>query len=209
LTGGYFLSPAARAPLFVRHLFPRFADSPGATFCRPLRGLHSLFVIFPPGSPTHRGLLSVARCAGSTLCSSSFPPVRRLTGGYFLSPAARAPLFVRHLSPGSPTHRGLLSVARCAGSTLCSSSFPPLLRLTVGYFLSPAARAPLFVRHLSPGSPTHRGLLSVARCAGSTLCSSSFPRFPDSPGATFCRPLRGLHSLFKESPNVLESGFPL
>src|SRR5262249_30384782 len=131
--------------------FPRFADSPGATFCRPLRGLHSLFVIFSPGSPTHRGLLSVARCAGSTLCSSSFPRF-----------------------PDSP------------GATFCR----PLRGLHS-----------LFVI-FSPGSPTHRGLLSVARCAGSTLCSSSFPRFPDSPGATFCRPLRGLHSLFVIFPPV-------
>src|SRR5262249_52922563 len=171
LTGGYFLSPAARAPLFVRHLFPRFADSPGATFCRPLRGLHSLFVIFPPGSPTHRGLLSVARCAASTLCSSSFPPVRRLTGGYFLSPAARAPLFVRHLFPGSPTHRGLLSVARCAGSTLCSSSFPRFADSPGATFCRPLRGLHSLFVIFSPGSPTHRGI-------------------------TFCRPLRGLHSLF-------------
>src|SRR5262249_14637167 len=163
----------------------------GIGFCRPLRGLRSLLVIFPP--------------------------VRGLTGGYILSPAARAPVFVGHLSPGSRTHRGLHSVARSAGSGLCWSSFPrfadspgatfcrplrglrsllvifpPVRGLTGGYILSPAPGASVFVGHLSPGSRTHRGLHSVARCAGSGLCWSSFPRFADSPGATFCRPLRGL-----------------
>src|SRR5262249_51476635 len=156
------------------------------TFCRPLRGLHSLFVIFSP----------VRRLTGATFCRplrglhSLFvilSPVRRLTGGYFLSPAARAPLFVRHLfprfsaspgdnflspaaraplfvrhlSPGSPTHRGITFCRPLRGLHSLFVIFPPVRRLTGGYFLSPAARAPLFVRHLSPGSPTHRGLLSV------------------------------------------------
>src|SRR5262249_383186 len=159
-------------------------------FCRPLRGLRSLLVILPP--------------------------VRGLTGGYILSPAARAPVFVGHPTPGSRTHRGLHSVARSAGSGLCWSSYPrfehspglafcrplrglrsllvilpPVRRLTGGYILSPAARAPVFVGHPTPGSRTHRGLHSVARCAGSCPLLCLYPRFEDSPGATFCRPLRG------------------
>src|SRR5262249_29067948 len=141
----------------------------GIGFCRPLRGLRSLLIIFPP--------------------------VRRLTGGYILSPAPRAPVFVDHLSPGSPPHRGLHSVARSAGSGLCWSSFPrfaaspgatfsrplrglrslliifpPFPGLTGGYILSHALRAPVLVGHLSPGSRTHRGIHSLARSAGSGLC---------------------------------------
>src|SRR5262249_383182 len=112
----------------------------------------------------------------------SSPPVRRLTGGCVLSPAARAPVFVGHPTPGSRTHRGLHSVARSAGSGLCWSSYPrfadspgatffrplrglrsllvilpPVRGLTGGYILSPAPRAPVFVGHLTPGSNTHRG----------------------------------------------------
>src|SRR5262249_46860814 len=101
--------------------------------------------------------------------------VRRLTGGYILSPAPR----------------------------LMSSlvSLPPVRRLTGGYILSPAPRAPVFVGHPTPGSPTHRGLHSVARCAGSGLCWSSYPRFVDSPGDSVLSPaarahvLSGLHSV--------------
>src|SRR5262249_58631562 len=85
------------------------------------------------------------------------------------APAARARVFVGYLSPV----RGL----------------------TGSYTLSPAGRARVFVGYLSPGSRTHRELHSVARWAGSCLCWSSFPRFADSPGATLCRPLRGLVSL--------------
>src|SRR5262249_46839463 len=129
------------------------------------------------------------------------------------SPAARARVFVGYLSPGSRTHRGLHSVARCAGSCLCWLSFPrfadspgatlcrtlrglvsllvifpPGRGLTGGYTLSPAARARVFVGYLSPGSRTHRGLHSVARCAGSCLCWSSFPRAADSPGDSVLSP---------------------
>src|SRR5262249_34773006 len=62
--------------------------------CRPLRGLASLLV--------------------------RLPPVRGLTGGYILSPAARARVSIGATTPGSRTHRGLHSVARCAGSSLVS-----------------------------------------------------------------------------------------
>src|SRR5262249_27874208 len=133
---GYILSPAPRA--------------------------HVLSCVFTPGSRTHRGLHSVARCAGSGLCWSSFPrfadspgatfcrplrglmsflvsspPVRGLTGGYILSPAARARVFL--------------------------VSSPPVRGLTGGYILSPAARAHVLSCVFTPGSRTHRGLHSVAR----------------------------------------------
>src|SRR5262249_51827915 len=98
----------------------------------------------------------------------------------------------RVVTPGSRTHRGLHSVARCAGSCPFSCSYPPVRGLTGGYVLSPAARARVLSRVVTPGSWTHRGLHSVARCAGSCPFSCSSPRFADSPGATFCRPLRGL-----------------
>src|SRR5262249_60038107 len=111
---------------------------------RPLRGLVSLLVIFPP--------------------------VRGLTGGYTLSPAARARVFVGYLSPGSRTHRELHSVARCAGSCPCWSSFPRAADSPGDSVLSPAARARVLVGHLSPGSRTHRGLHSVARCPAPGLC---------------------------------------
>src|SRR5262249_46062993 len=168
--------------------FPRFADSPGATLCRPLRGLVSLLVIFPPV----RGLTG-----GYTLSPAArarvFPPVRGLTGGYTLSPAGRARVFVGHLSPGSRPHRELHSVARCAGSCLCWSSFPRFADSPGDSVLSPAARARVFVGHLSPGSRTHRGLHSVARCAGSCL----------SPGS---RTHRGLHSVARCAGSCLSPG---
>src|SRR5262249_6819384 len=40
-------------------------------------------------------------------------------GDSVLSPASRAPVFLGHRTPGSRTHRGLHSVARCAGSRMC------------------------------------------------------------------------------------------
>src|SRR5262249_51262862 len=141
LTGGYILSPAARARVLSR--------------------------VVTPGSRTHRGLHSVARCAGSCPFSCSYPPVRGLTGGYILSPAARARVLSRVVTPGSRTHRGLHSVARCAGSCPFSCSYPPVRGLTGGYIPSPAARARVLSRVVTP-------------------------RFADSPGDTFCRPLRGL-----------------
>src|SRR5262249_22501779 len=141
LTGGYILSPAARALV--------------------------VSCVFTPGSRTHRGLHSVARCAGSRSFLCSLPPVRGLTGGYILSPAARALVVSYVFTPGSRTHRGLHSVARCAGSRSFLCSLPPVRGLTGGYILSPAARA------------------LVVSCV-------LYRRFADSPGATFCRPLRGL-----------------
>src|SRR5262249_27217515 len=94
--------------------------------------------------------------------------------------------------PGSRTHRGLHSVARCAGSRSFLCSLPPVRGLTGGYILSPAARALVVSCVFTPGLRTHRGLHSVARCAGSRSVLCLYPRFADSPGATFCRPLRGL-----------------
>src|SRR5262249_39796513 len=133
--------------------FPRFADSPGATLCRPLRGLVSLLVIFPP--------------------------VRGLTGGYTLSPAGRARVFVGHLSPGSRTHRRLHSVARCAGSCL------------------------------SPGSRTHLGIafcrplrgLSVAT-AGLFLREAGRGR---QPWTLICNPLRGCDSGLRTQDSELRT----
>src|SRR5215813_10758903 len=122
----------------------------------------------------------------------SLPPVRGLTGGYILSPAARALVVSCVFTPGSRTHRGLHSVARCAGSRSFLCSLPPVRGLTGGYILSPAARALVVSYVFTPGSRTHRGLHSVARCAGSRSFLCLYPRFADSPGATFCRPLRGL-----------------
>src|SRR5262249_52069337 len=40
---------------------------------------------------------------------------------------------------------------------------------------------------------------SAGRCAGSELWCARHPRFADSPGATFCRPLRGLASCAEAS----------
>src|SRR5262249_27078939 len=255
LTGGYVLSPAARAPVFLGDRVPGSRTHRGIAFCRPLRGLRSFLGIVPP--------------------------VRGLTGGYILSPAARAPVFLGDRTPGSRTHRGLHSVARCAGSGLswapypgsrthgglrsvarCAGSglswgscprfadspgdsvpspafagsgfswwsyarfadspaptfcrplrglrsflgiVPPVRGLTGGYILSPAARAPVFLGDRTPGSRTHRGLHSVARCAGSGLSWGSCPRFADSPGATFCRPLRGLPSFLGSVPRFADS----
>src|SRR5262249_44417540 len=85
-----------------------------ATFCRPLRGLRSLVPV-TPGSRTHRGLHSVARCAGSDLWCPS-PPVRGLTGGYILSRAARARVSIGAItrfaaSPGATCCRPLRGLA--------------------------------------------------------------------------------------------------
>src|SRR5262249_31052988 len=133
LIGGYILSPAPRAhvlscvftpgsrthrglhsvarsagscPFLCLH--PRFVDSPGASVLSPAPRAHVLSCVFTPGSRTHRGLHSVARSAGSCpfLC---LPPVRGLTGGYILSPAARARVCSLKpvAPPGSPFHRRL------------------------------------------------------------------------------------------------------
>src|SRR5262249_18334899 len=170
LTGGYILSPAARARVSIgattpgsrthRGLhsvarcagsrlywcdYPRFADSPGATFCRPLCGLASLLV--------------------------RLPPVRGLTGGYILSPAARACVSIGATTPGSRTHRGLHPVARCPGLRAYWCDYPRVAGSPGGSVLSPAARARVSIGATTPGSRTHRGLHSVARCAGSSLVS--------------------------------------
>ncbi|HMG34318.1 MAG TPA: hypothetical protein VKM94_10300, partial [Blastocatellia bacterium] len=79
---------------------------------------------------------------------------------------------------------------------------PPVRGLTGGYILSPAARACVSIGATTPGSRTHRGLHPVARCAGLRLYWCDYPRFADSPGATSCRPLRGLASLLVRLPPV-------
>src|SRR5262249_13713606 len=160
---------------------------------------------------THRELHSVARCAGSCPCWSSFPRAADSPGDSVLSPAARARVLVGHLSPGSRTHRGLHSVARCAGSCLCWSSFPRFADSPGATLcLSLAGLVSLLVI-FPPGRGLTWGLRSVARCAGSCPCWSSFPRFADSPGATLCRPLRGLVSLLVIFPPVrgLTGGYTL
>src|SRR5262249_8968360 len=129
LTGGYILSPAARAQISgARH--PRFADSPGATFCRPLRGLRSLRPV-APGSRPHRVLHSVARCAGSRIYWCDYP-VRGLTGGYILSPAARASVSIGAITPGSRTHRGIVFCRPLRGLASLLVRLPPVRGLTGG-----------------------------------------------------------------------------
>src|SRR5262249_29170418 len=147
--------------------------------------------------------------------------------GYILSPAPRAHVLSCVFTPGSRTHRGLHSVARCAGScpflclhprfadspgaTFCRPlrglmsflvSSPPVRRLTGGYILSPAPRLLSFLVSSPPVRRLPGGLRSVARCAGSCPFLCLHPRFADSPGATFCRPLRGLMSFLVSSPPV-------
>src|SRR5262244_195688 len=172
---GYILSPAARAPVFVGHL--------------------------SPGSRTHRGLHSVARSAGSGLCWSSFPRFADSPGLHSVARSAGSCPFLCLLprfadSPGATFCRPLRGLM----SFLVSS--PPVRGLTGGYILSPAARAHVLSCVFTPGSRTHRGLHSVARSAGSCPLLCLHPRFADSPGATFCRPLRGLMSFLVSSPPV-------
>src|SRR5262249_47763546 len=162
---------------------------------------------------------------GISSSAHHYPPVRGLTGGYILSPAARARVSIGATTPGSRTHRGLHPVARCAGlrlywcdyprfadspgATSCRPlrglasllvRLPPVRGLTGGYILSPAVRASLSIGATTPGSRTHRGLHPVARCAGLRLYWCDYPRVADSPGATSCRPLPGLACLLVRLP---------
>src|SRR5262249_2796731 len=116
--------------------------------------------------------------------------------------APRAHVLSCVFTPGSRTHRGLAFCRPLRGLRSLLVILPPVRGLTGGYILSPAARAPVFVGHPTPGSRTHRGLHSVARSAGSCPLLCLHPRFADSPGATFCRPLRGLMSFLVSSPPV-------
>src|SRR5262249_21581717 len=145
------LSPAARAPVFLGDRTPGSRTHRGIAFCRPLRGLRFFLGIVPP--------------------------VRGLTGGYILSPAARAPGFLGDRTPGSRTHRGLRSVARGAGAGFSCGSYPRFEDSPGDSVLSPAARAPVFLGDRTPGSRTHRGI-------------------------AFCRPLRGLRFFLGIVPPV-------
>src|SRR5262249_44536785 len=145
---------------------------------------------------------SVARCAGSGFSWGSYPRFADSPGDSVLSPAARAPVFLGDRAPGSRTHRGIAFCRPLCGLRFFLGIVPPVRGLTGGYILSPAARAPVFLGDRTPGSRTHRGLHSVARCAGSGFSWGSYPRFEDSPGATFCRPLRGLRFFLGIVPPV-------
>src|SRR5262249_47280527 len=220
----------ARAPVFLGDRTPGSRTHRGIAFCRPLRGLRFFLGIVPPirgltggyilspaarapvflgdrtpGSRTHRGLHSVARSAGSGFSSGSYPRFAASPGASVLSPATRAPVFLGDRTPGSRTHRGLRSVARCAGSGFSWGSCPRFADSPGDSVLSPATRAPVFLGDRTPGSRTHRGLHSVARCAGSGFSWGLYPRFADSPGATFCRPLRGLRSFLGTVPRFADS----
>src|SRR5262249_14552865 len=63
LAVGYTLSPATRACTEACFAYPRLADSPWATRCRPLRGLVRRRASLTHGSRTRRGLHTVARYA--------------------------------------------------------------------------------------------------------------------------------------------------
>src|SRR5262249_24765571 len=113
---------------------------------------------------------------GTSCSAHRHPPVQGLTGGYVLSPAARARVSIGAITPGSRTHRGIMFCRPLRGLAYLLVRLPPVRGLTGGYILSPAARA-----RVSIGAIT---------------------RFADSPGATFCRPLRGLTSLLVRLPPV-------
>src|SRR5262249_22996574 len=66
--------------------YPRFADSPGPAFCRPLRGLRSFLGFVPPVRGLTGGQRSVARFAGSGLSWASYPGSRTHRGATFCSP---------------------------------------------------------------------------------------------------------------------------
>src|SRR5262249_6668645 len=101
---------------------PRFEDSPGATLCHPLRGLTSF------------------------VCAS--PPVRGLTGGYVVSPAARADVVCMCLCPrfeDSPGDTVLSPASRARGSTQNSE-----LRTSSGRGAQLLQQLKCFVRNETP-----------------------------------------------------------
>src|SRR5262249_13478078 len=142
LTGGYVLSPAARAPVFLGDRTPGSRTHRGPAFCRPLRGLRSFLGIVPPVRGLTGGQRSVARFAGSGLSWASYPRFADSPGASVLSPALRAPVFLGHRTPGSRTHRGPAFCRPLCGLRSFLGIVPPVRGLT-------------------------GGLHSVARCAGS------------------------------------------
>src|SRR5262249_39446484 len=122
LTGGYgsVARCAGSRRLYVP--LPRFADSPGDRVLSPPAGAHVLCMCLSPGSRTHRGLRFCRPLRGLTSFVCASPPVRGLTGGYVVSPAARADVVCMCLYPryeDSPGETVLPPAARAHVVCMC------------------------------------------------------------------------------------------